>query len=53
VLEIPTSTDRDVYYAVTYFLPNWTGLGGDYEDFRFLSNNAMTTPIGEDNMPPS
>jgi|TARA_B100000767_G_scaffold160930_1_gene151030 hypothetical protein len=53
VLEIPTSTDRDVYYAVTYFLPNWTGPGGDYEDFRFLSNNAMTTPIGEDNMPPS
>lgn len=53
VLEIPTSTDRDVYYAVTYFLPNWTGPGGDYEDFRFLSNNAMTMPIAEDNMPPS
>ena len=53
VLEIPTSTDRDVYYAVTYLLPNWTGPGGDYEDFRFLSNNAMTMPIAEDNMPPS
>ena len=53
VLEIPASTDRDVYYAVTYLLPNWTGPGGDYEDFRFLSNNAMTAPIGEDNTPPS
>jgi len=53
VLDIPTSTDRDVYYAVTYVLPNWTVAGEDYQDIRFLSNNAMSSVLVEDNMPPS
>ena len=52
-LTIPENTDRDAYYSVTYFLPNWTGPGMDYEDVRFLSNNAMTSAIIEDNMPPA
>tara|TARA_B100000459_G_scaffold147501_1_gene118017 strand:- start:2720 stop:5962 length:3243 start_codon:yes stop_codon:yes gene_type:complete len=52
-LAIPESTDRDAYYSVTYFLPNWTDSGMDYEDVRFLSNNAMTSAIIEDNMPPA
>ena len=52
-LAIPENTDRDAYYSVTYFLPNWTGPGMDYEDVRFLSNNAMTSAIIEDNMPPA
>ena len=53
VLNIPTSTDREAYYAITYLLPNWTGPGQDYEDVRFLSNNALTSALVEDNMPPS
>ena len=52
-LVIPTSTDRSAYYAVTYFLPNWTAPGEDYEDVRFLSNNALDDALLEDNMPPS
>ena len=52
-LAIPENTDRDAYYSVTYFLPNWTGPGMDYEDVRFLSNNAMSSAIIEDNMPPA
>jgi flagellar basal body-associated protein FliL len=52
-LTIPMSTDRDAYYAVTYFLPNWTGPGQNYEDVRFLSNNALSNVLVEDNMPPS
>ena len=50
--DIPPLTNREVYYSVTYLLPNWTASGGDYEDGRFLSNNAMTTPVLEDNSPP-
>jgi len=53
VLTIPSSTDRDAYYAVTYLLPNWTAPGEDYQDVRFLSNNALTNALIEDNMPPS
>jgi hypothetical protein len=34
-------------------LPNWTGPGEDYQDVRFLSNNAITSALVEDNMPPS
>ena len=52
-LTIPESTDRDAYYAVTYLLPNWTAPGEDYQDVRFLSNNALTSSLVEDNMPPS
>ena len=52
-LTVPEQTDRDAYYSITYFLPNWNGPGADYEDTRFLSNNAMSTPILEDNMPPA
>jgi hypothetical protein len=52
-LVVPEQTERDAYYSITYFLPNWFGPGADYEDTRFLSNNAMTTPISEDNMPPA
>ena len=53
VLDIPENTDRDVYYSITYLLPNWTAPGIDYEDVRFLSNNAMSTSTLEDNKPPS
>jgi hypothetical protein len=52
-LVIPTSTDRSAYYAVTYLLPNWTAPGEDYEDVRFLSNNALDDALLEDNMPPA
>tara|TARA_B100000575_G_scaffold177917_1_gene142700 strand:- start:138 stop:3389 length:3252 start_codon:yes stop_codon:yes gene_type:complete len=48
---IPDDTDREVYYAVTYLLPNYFGAGQDYEDIRFLSNNALETALAEDNMP--
>ena len=34
-------------------LPNYFGAGQDYEDIRFLSNNALDSTIAEDNMPPS
>ena len=50
-IQIPEDTDRQVYYAVTYLLPNYFGSGQDYEDIRFLSNNALTSPLSEDNMP--
>ncbi len=53
VLDIPENTDREVYYSITYLLPNWTAPGIDYEDVRFLSNNAMATSTLEDNKPPS
>ena len=49
---VPSDTDRQTYYAVTYLLPNYFGPGLDYEDIRFLSNNALETPLAEDNMPP-
>ena len=52
-IQIPQDTDREVYFAVTYLLPNYLGPGVDYEDIRFLSNNALTSPLIEDNMPPS
>jgi len=52
VIDIPENTDRDVYYSITYLLPNWTAPGIDYEDMRFLSNNAMSTSTLEDNKPP-
>ena len=51
-LAVPENTDRDAYYSVTYLLPNGVEIGIDYMDIRFLSNNAMTSPIVEDNMPP-
>jgi hypothetical protein len=53
VIDIPENTDRDVYYSITYLLPNWIAPEIDYEDVRFLSNNAMTVITMEDNMPPS
>ena len=43
---------REVFYSVTYLIPNWTAEGNDYEDIRFLSNNAMSQALLEDNMPP-
>jgi len=53
VITVPDNIDRDAYYSVTYLLPNWIAPGIDYKDVRFLSNNAMTSPILEDNMPPA
>ncbi|MDG1546136.1 MAG: hypothetical protein P8Q55_01965, partial [Candidatus Poseidoniaceae archaeon] len=53
VIDIAEDTDRDVYYSITYLLPNWIAPGIDYEDVRFLSNNAMSTITMEDNMPPN
>ena len=52
-VDIPPMTSREVFYSVTYLLPNWTAEGFDYEDARFLSNNAMSTAILEDNTPPT
>ncbi|MDA8545276.1 hypothetical protein N9K60_00650 [Candidatus Poseidoniales archaeon] len=51
-LSIPVDTDREVYYGITYLLPDYLGENQDYEDIRFLSNNALSTPLAEDNMPP-
>ena len=53
VLDIPPQTNREVFYSVTYLLPNWTEDGSDYEDIRFLSSNAMTSALLEDNTPPN
>ena len=53
IVDVPVNTDRLVYYSVTYYLPNYAANGEDYEDIRFLSNNAMSSPLAEDNMPPS
>ena len=52
-IQIPENTDREVYYAITYLLPNYFAPGQDYEDTRFLSNNALSSTIIEDNMPPN
>lgn len=52
-VDVPPSTNREVYYSVTYMLPNWESPGNNYEDTRFLSNNAMTTALLEDNTPPA
>ncbi|MDG1550837.1 MAG: hypothetical protein P8Q95_03840, partial [Candidatus Poseidoniaceae archaeon] len=51
-VEVPEQTDSDYYYSITYFLPNWVNGNEDYEDIRFLSNNALTSPVTEDNLPP-
>ena len=53
VYTVPPSTNEDAYYAITYFIPNKTGDGEDFVDLRFLSNNALTVPVLEDNRPPS
>ena len=50
---VPPMTNRDSFYSVTYLLPNWTPEGEAYEDTRFLSNNAMTSAVLEDNTPPA
>ena len=50
---VPPMTNRDSFYSVTYLLPNWTSEGEAYEDTRFLSNNAMTSAVLEDNTPPA
>jgi hypothetical protein len=50
-IEIPPSTNRQVYYSVTYVISNWTAPNSTYEDFRFLSNNSLDEPIKEDNVP--
>lgn len=49
---IPQNTNRQSYYSVTYNLPNYTTPGVMYHDVRMLSNNAMSTPTLEDNIPP-
>ena len=50
-IQIPIDTDREVYYAVTYLLPNYFGPNQDYEDIRLLSNNVLVESLAEDNMP--
>ncbi len=52
VLDVPPQTNREVFYSVTYLLPNWTEDGSDYQDIRFLSSNAMSSALLEDNTPP-
>ena len=51
-VDVPPMTNREVFYSVTYLLPNWTIDNLDYEDSRFLSNNALSNAILEDNTPP-
>ena len=53
VYTVPSDTNEEAYYAVTYFIPNKTGNGEDFIDLRFLSNNALTEPVLEDNRPPN
>ena len=50
-IDIPPSTNRMMYYSVTYVVRNWTGDDTTYEDLRFLSNNSLQDPIKEDNVP--
>ena len=50
---VPPNTNEEAYYAITYFIPNKTGPGEDFVDLRFLSGNALTQPILEDNRPPA
>ena len=50
---VPPNTNEEAYYAITYFIPNKTGPGEDFVDLRFLSSNALTQPILEDNRPPA
>ena len=52
-ISVPEQTDRNAYYSITYLLPNSIAPGINYTDARFLSNNAMTSPILEDNMAPA
>ncbi len=52
VVDIAPGTQRDSYYSITYFLPNWSGPGQDYEDFRFVGQNTFG-PVTEDNQPPA
>ena len=52
-VDVPPSTDREIYYSITYSLPNFLAPGVPYEDLRFLTNNAISEPVPEDNMPPS
>ncbi len=51
-LTIPQNTDRQVFYSVSYLLPNFVTQGENYIDIRFLSNNALTESVKEDNTPP-
>ena len=50
-IEIPPSTNREIYYTVTYIIKNWTGVNETYEDVRILSKNTLEEPVKEDNVP--
>ena len=53
VVTVPPNTQRESYYSITYLLPNASGPGLDYEDFRFInSRNTLSSPVVEDNRPP-
>ena len=52
VVDIPPNTQRSSYYSITYFLPNYTETGEDYEDIRFVGQNTLAEPVVEDNRPP-
>ena len=49
---IPVSTNRQMYYSITYILNNWMAPNTTYEDVRFLSGNTLVAPVDEDNIPP-
>ena len=51
-VSIPVSTNRQMYYSVTYVLNNWIAPNTTYEDVRFLSGNTLGNPVDEDNVPP-
>ena len=53
VYSVPSDTNEEAYYAITYYIPNKTGDGQDFVDLRFLSGNTLTEPVLEDNRPPS
>ncbi|RAH14371.1 MAG: hypothetical protein CMB56_005635 [Methanobacteriota archaeon] len=58
ILDVPTNTQRLVYYSVTYYLPNYFGEGLHFEDIRFQSpngdvnTNTLLNPILEDTSNP-
>lgn len=52
-VSIPVSTNRQMYYSVTYVLNNWIAPNTTYEDVRFLSGNTLGSPVDEDNVPPN
>ena len=50
---VPPDTNEEAYYAITYFVPNKTEPDDRLYRSPFLSGNALTQPVLEDNRPPN